>query len=198
MPGYRRRRAQPNSDMPQAQVNASQASSAAFEIDSHAIQALSVIADDIAPQPGTLSIIPIAFGYHSLVPKPKDIKALKNCHIPVFASEIIKTAWVFNGVNNGHFISTMATKNFRADIVLAADPSPSGRAMLKQFTSCPVIQDSTKGLMNVIASASTASPVHCYFFHSRQFASTKTDQAYWLEQVQLIRLLRVKRQLIAF
>ena len=178
----------------------SQASSVPFAIDTHVTQALSVIEDNVAPQPDSLSIIPIAFSYHSTVPKPKDIKALKNSQIPVFANEVVKTAWVFNGVNNGHSISTMATKNFRADIVLAvaADPSPSGRAVLKQFTSCPVIQDSTKGLLNVIASATTKSSVHCYFFHSRQFELPKTDQAFWLEQVQLIRLLRIKRQLIAF
>ena len=190
----------PPSGKPQAQVTMSQASSVPFAIDTHVTQALSVIEDNVAPQPDSLSIIPIAFSYHSTVPKPKDIKALKNSQIPVFANEVVKTAWVFNGVNNGHSISTMATKNFRADIVLAvaADPSPSGRAMLKQFTSCPVIQDLTKGLLNVIASATTKSSVHCYFFHSRQFELPKTDQAFWLEQVQLIRLLRIKRQLIAF
>ena len=111
--------------------------------------------------------VPIQFGFLAKSSMPKKHKALLNREIPVLASNLVQTAWVVNGFNNGHFVSTLLAHKMDAEIIMAADVYPTGRSMFKQLTSCPVIEDSSQSLLNAITSATSASTVHGFFFHSR-------------------------------
>ena len=163
MPGYRQRKANIT-----ATTSTLTNSNVTIDVPS---QHLSLICSQIDKQPCplTLSVIPVHMGFHASAFKAKDVKSLKNNNIPSLASETIRSAWAIYGFNSGHFISTLASTNMGIDIVLCADPLPTGRAMFKQFTSSPVIETSTDGLVKYLSSINNRCQIHGYFFHSHEF-----------------------------
>lgn len=78
-----------------------------------------------------LHTVPAMIGFLSSPAKLSSVKPLQNKHIPVLPNKLVKSAWVMNGFNSGHFVSTLATRRMHAKIVLTTDVSPSGRAIFK-------------------------------------------------------------------
>ena len=106
-----------------------------------------------------LSIVSIVYGRTTKL-QSRPMTQFHRNYVPVFASLLVSYKWGVFRFNSGHFVSTIQTHNIPFEIDLAADTSPNGCALFKQFTGCPSVVDSSDSLLKLIQSSVETSSLH--------------------------------------
>ena len=79
------------------------------------------------------------------------------------------------------------------DIVLAADPTPEGRALFNEFLPSYAVKDNIKAMYNHIRSSGESTPLSGYLIHTHSFATSKLTADFWQLQLSVTVQLRKLR-----
>ena len=82
-----------------------------------------------------------------------DATPLYNSDLSAAAKSIIHSDWAVYSFSHGHFISSIAIRNFPFYVTLSADLFLEGRALFGEFTDCKNIFDGVKALYDNIQSS---------------------------------------------
>ena len=128
---------------------------------------LAIITDQHASGHEALSIVPQVTETFAVTPTTPHMPTLNlnNGSLPAVAHRSSHFSWIAYGFSNGHFFSTIQESMTPFDMIAAADPDRSGRAMLHEFGKCPNIFSSGHQLLEFVTTA-TAFRVCGYLIHS--------------------------------
>lgn len=198
MPGFRGPRiaSQPS---PAAPVNVATISHLANSVqDPHIVPILhSIVLNESGGHAHCLETVPVVFGFLTQQPTTPGI-TLHGDNIPILASELTTFSWVVYGFNSGHFITSLLGGSSPADIVIAVDTRPSGRALFTELASCPCVLDSAMRLLQKLQTSRVNTTIHGYLIHSHRFLHDDTQRRFWKLQGSIVRALQSKRGLQVF
>jgi hypothetical protein len=78
---------------------------------------------------------------------------------------------------------------------LACDQYDCGRALFREFTTCPDILSSGNNLLHHIRASGDTSQIHGYLIHSLRFRDSDTTSSFWQLQSFIVAQLRSLRNL---
>ena len=131
-------------------------------VDAHATSLFSAIAIDDSHMHCLLIFLPVSFSTFATSPSRPDSRSspLYNSNLTAVAAQINRFEWAVYGLNNGHFMSSISTRNLPFEISLAADPFIRRKLLFKEFAKCNRILPGVKELYDHIRSSGILSVLH--------------------------------------
>ena len=190
MPGFRGRRTLP-STTPSSQSSTCHIS----DVEAHSVAA-AILAEDCQGHV-MLEHMPVSFGVFSSQADPPQPLNLHNHDYVLAAQFLAQYKLAVYGFNNGHFASSIQQRNIPFKVVLAADHTSEGRALLQEFTDCPPskILNSITDLYTQVRSSGNTSPLDCYLIHAHELPPGDSTTNFWRTQATIIREMRAQRHL---
>eukprot|EP00984_Skeletonema_dohrnii_P006306 scaffold2258_cov84-Skeletonema_dohrnii-CCMP3373.AAC.7 len=209
MPGYRRPRITPSATVPEPPIN-------------HGTLLSGILLGETFPQPfdeetfsvsmdGSSDLLhecqnnelmirsihhcAVAFSALDVPPTTAHLPQFHNHHLPVIAHSLVTFKWALYGFNSGHFFHISRAHAIPFDVVLAADSTAQGRALLKSIGGCDNVLNGAKELHSYVASSKASSPVNGYMIHSRHISSRRNVIIFWSTHLKIIEQLASKRHL---
>ena len=166
-------------------------------IDAHAQSLISSIFIDDSDGHEFLTNVPVKYGtFTNHVPvDSSDAIPLYNSELPAAAKAFIRSDWAVYSFSNGHFVSSIATRNFPFHVTLAADPFSEGRALFGEFTDCKRIFSGVNALHDHVRSSGDCSILSGYMIHSHRLPPGDSMHNFWQIQASIIGELRKLRSL---
>ena len=89
------------------------------------------------------------------------------------------------GVNSGHLFDTIKAELLPFDVIAAADPDASGRALFLDYFKCPQVFDSAFSLQRYVDS-SDHWHVSAYIIHTPGLIPRRGHSVFWATQRRII------------
>ena len=125
-----------------------------------------------------LSNVPVHFGNFDRV-TPISSHTTSNHEIPTNADRLLHFNWAVYSFGGGHFVSTVSSRNLPFQITLTCDQYECGRALFREFTTCPDILSSSNDLLHHIRALDDTLQIHGYLIHSLHFRDSNTTSSFW-------------------
>jgi hypothetical protein len=132
-----------------------------------------------------LSNVPVRFGTFYRV-TPTTSHASSNHKIPTYGHQILQFNWAVYSFGGGHFVLTVLSHNLPFQVTLACDQYECGRALFREFTSCPDIFGSGNDLLHHIRASGDTLQIFCYLIHSLRFRGSNTTSLFWQLQSSIV------------
>ena len=144
-----------------------------------------------------LSNVPVRFGKLSTPTASQDHHQHKlyNSEIASYALNAISFSWAVYAFSNGHFPSTILSRNLPFRITLACDVTASGRSLFGEFAPDATVFSSGNDLLHHIRSSGDRSIVHGYLINTVRFRTSDITSRFWKLQYAIITQLRLIRAL---
>jgi hypothetical protein len=144
-----------------------------------------------------LSNVPIQFGKSNpfLPNTGQPAHALLNSEFASYARQTMNFDWAVYSFSNGHFASTMESRNLPFTIRLACNPTEQGRSLFHEFASSATIFSSGNDLLNHICALGDQSVISGYLINSYHFQTSEVTTLFWKLQLSIIAQLRLIRSL---
>ena len=122
-----------------------------------------------------LSNAPIQFGKidSSLPTTGQPARALLNSEFAQYARQTMNFDWAVYSVSNGHFGSTMESRNLPFTICLACNPTEHGRSLFHEFASTATVFSSGNNLLNHIRASGNQLVISGYLINSYCFQTSE-------------------------
>jgi hypothetical protein len=104
--------------------------------------------------------------------------------------------WAVYSFSNGHFSSTITTRNLPFQITLACNPYKSGRALFLEFAPDTCIFRSGNDLLNHIHALGRTLVISGYLINSYRFCSSNITTSFWKLQLSIITQLSLMQSLL--
>jgi hypothetical protein len=146
----------------------------------------------------TLSNRPVRFEHlKSSLPDTagSNARTLLNSEFARYAHETTNFDWAVFSFSNGHFSSTIETRNLPFTIRLACDTTEQGRSLFHEFSPTATVFSSGNDLLNHIRASGEQSIISGYLINSYRFQSSEVTAKFWKLQLSIIAQLRLIRSL---
>ena len=144
--------------------------------------------------------VPVRFGTFdgNLTGPQTEACNLLNSEFSCYACQCSQFNWAVYSFSNGHFCSSISSRNLPFQIAIVCDPYESGRALFQEFATGARVFGSGNNLLNHIRASGEMSPIHGYLINDLdRFQKSKVTSSFWklqlsiIAQLHLIRLLSV-------
>ena len=145
----------------------------------------------------TLSNRPVRFELHQTSIPDTCLKArtLLNSEFARYAHETTNYDWAVFSFSNGHFSSTIETRNLPFTIRLACDTTKRERSLFNEFAPTATVFSLRNNLLNHIRASGKQSIISGYLVNSNQFQNSEVTGKFWKLQLSIIAQLRLIRSL---
>ena len=103
--------------------------------------------------------------------------------------------WAVYSFSNGHFLSTIESRNLPFTIRLACDSTERGRSLFHEFATSATVFSSGNGLLNHIHASGNQSVISGYLINSYCFQPSEVTSSFWKLQLSIIAQLCLIRSL---
>jgi hypothetical protein len=103
--------------------------------------------------------------------------------------------WAVYSFSNGHFTSTMESRNLPFMIHLACDPTEQGQSLFHKFASSTTVFSSGNNLLNHIPASGDQSVISGYLINSYRFQTSEVTTLFWKLQLSIITQLHLIQSL---
>ena len=111
------------------------------------------------------------------------------------AHETTNFNWAVYSFSNGHFSSTVETRNLPFTICLACNPTGRGHSLFHKFASAANIFGSGNDLLKHICLSGDQLTSSGYLINSYRFQTSEVTTKFWKLQLSIISQLRLIRSL---
>ncbi len=135
-----------------------------------------------------LSNLLIQFGKSnpSLPNTGQPARALLNSKFASYARQTMNFDWAVYSFSNGHFASTMESRNLPFMIRLACNPTEQGQSLFHKFASSATVFSSGNDLLNHIRASGDQSVISGYLINSYRFQTSEVTTLFWKLQLSII------------
>jgi hypothetical protein len=114
-----------------------------------------------------------------------------------FARETMNFNWAVYSFSNGHFTSTIESRNLPFTIHLACNSTERGRSLFHEFANSATVFSSGNNILNYIRASGNQSVISGYLINSYRFQTSEVTSLFWKLQLSIIAQLRLIRLLSA-
>jgi hypothetical protein len=148
-----------------------------------------------------LSNVPVRFGDLSSsttnTSRSASALTLLNNEFARFARETMNFDWAVYSFSNGHFTSTIESRNQPFTIRPACNSTEQGRSLFHEFADSATVFSSGNNLLNHIRALGDQSVISGYLINSYRFQTSKVTSLFWKLQLSIIAQLCLIRLLSA-
>ena len=146
--------------------------------------------------PTHFSNIPVRFGFmeSSAHAKPPT-RVLLNSEFTRYAREATQFNWAVHAFSNGHFISSIDSRQLPFTISLACDTTEQGRSLFHEFAPNAKVFSSGNDFLHYIRASNEQAIVNGYLINSYRFHTSEITSLFWKQQLSIIAQLRLIRSL---
>jgi hypothetical protein len=141
----------------------------------------------------TLSNRPVRFDQNQTSQPETCFKALSllNLEFAQYAHETTNYDWAVFSFSNGHFSSTIETRNLPFTIRLACDTNKQGQSLFHEFAPTATVFSSGNNLLNHIRASGKQSIISGYLVNSYRFQNSEVTGKFWKLHFPIIAQLRL-------
>jgi hypothetical protein len=145
----------------------------------------------------TLSNRPVRFEQlkSSLPDTGSNARTLLNSEFARYAHETTIFNWAVFSFSNGHFSSTIETRNLPFNICLGCDTTERGRSLFQEFAPGATVFSSGNDLLNHIRASGEQTAISGYLINSYRFQNSEVTAKFWKLQLSIIAQIRLIRSL---
>ena len=118
---------------------------------------------------------------------------LHNRALTIAATRASRFSVAVYGFSSGHFLSSITSNSLPFDILIAADPDASGRALFKDVGHVPIVLESCHDLLSHISSIKTDYVLDGYIIHFPRTIKHDSHLTFWRLQANVIQAMRSRR-----
>jgi hypothetical protein len=135
-----------------------------------------------------LSNVPIQFGEcnPSLLNSDQPARALLNSEFVRYVRQTMNFDWAVYSFSNGHFASTMESRNLPFTMRLVCNPTEQGQSLFHKFASSATVFSSGNGLLNHIRASGDQSVISGYLINLHCFQTSEVTTSFWKLQLSII------------
>jgi hypothetical protein len=140
-----------------------------------------------------LSNVPVQFGeLNSSLPNTgQPARTLLNKKNTRYARETMNFDWVVYSFSNGHFASTIESRNLPFTIHLACNSMERGQSLFHEFANSATVFSSCNNFLNHIHASGDQSAISGYLINSYRFQTSEVTILFWKLQLSIIVQLRL-------
>ena len=112
---------------------------------------------------------------------------LHNRALTIAATKVSRFSIAVYGFSSGHFLMSILGNSLPFDILIAADPDASGRALFKDVGHVPIVLESCHDLLSLISSRKTNYVLDRYIIHFPRTIKHDSHLTFWRLQANVIK-----------
>jgi hypothetical protein len=118
-------------------------------------------------------------------------RTLLNNKFARYACETMNFDWAVHSFSNGHFLSTIESRNLPFTICLTCGSTERGRSLFHEFATSATVFSSGNNCLNHIRALGNQSVISGYLINSYCFQTSEVTSLFWKLQLSIIAQLRL-------